>query len=306
MAEASIPVDLFNPGQVFACLGLQEAADIVLGNAEGGFDWSDESNVRFRLAAAGEENPVEVVLEYLASVDVVEIEPANWPGEQSHNAIRSEVFPSPLTDHYIKSDHKWSRMKLPCRVIFKDTNVSIDLFGWSDGSSRPDFKLYAGNRTGASIARDMLFGKRGNPTKKNLDGKLETRGFLQLWEECAEQLIKDPFHLTCPLGGTFNMDPRGGWVQIDLGFSPNELKDIWVMSSPLVEILAVLGLEHARPDEYATRQVRYAVWGEMIPSILARAALSGAEIGVDLLRFRFPLDLSGKNKVVTFAEPETA
>lgn len=305
MAEAIIPVDLLNPGQVFACLGFLEAADILLGNAEGGFDWSDESNVCFRLAADGAENPVKTVLKCLATANAGEIEPANWPGEQDQNAIPSEMFPSHLTDHYSKSDKKWSRMKLPCRIMFKDTNTFIDLFGWSDGSSRPDFKLYAGNRTGTSIARDMLCGKRGTPTKKNPNGKLETQGLLQLWEESAEQLIKDPFHPTCPLGGTFNMDPRGGWVQIDLGFSPNELKDVWVVSSPIVEILAVIGLEHARPDEFETRRVRYAVWGELIPPILARAALSGVEIGVELRRFRFRLDLSGKNKVVTFAELET-
>jgi hypothetical protein len=30
MAEASIPVDLLNPGQVFACLGFMEAAEPAL------------------------------------------------------------------------------------------------------------------------------------------------------------------------------------------------------------------------------------------------------------------------------------
>ncbi len=35
MAEATIPVDLRNPGQVFACLGLMEAAEVLLGPAEG-------------------------------------------------------------------------------------------------------------------------------------------------------------------------------------------------------------------------------------------------------------------------------
>lgn len=305
MAEASIPVDLLNPGQVFACLGFLEAAEILLGSAAGGFDWRDESDVRFRLHADGEENPFAVVLQHLASANVTEIEPQGWPGERDPNAILSDVIPSALADHYIKSDKKWSRTKLPCRITFNESHVSIDLYGWSDGSSRPDFKLYAGNRTGTSIAHDMLCGKRGNPTKRTPEGKLETSGLLQLWEECADQLVENPFHLTCPLGGTFNMDPRGGWVALDLGFSPNELKDVSVASSPIVEILAVLGLEHARPDEYDTRKVRYAAWGEVIPPILARAALSGVEIGVGLRRFRFALDLSGKNKVVTFAEPES-
>lgn len=54
MAEASIPVDLLNPGQVFACLGFLEAADVLLGEARGGFDWSDEADVCFRLASATE------------------------------------------------------------------------------------------------------------------------------------------------------------------------------------------------------------------------------------------------------------
>ncbi len=304
MADASISVDLLSPGQVFACLGFLEAAEILRGNAEGGFDWSNESDVRFVLHADGEENPFGIVLKHLADAKVTEIEPHGWPGERDPNAVLSDVFPSKLGDHYIKSDKKWSRTKLPCRVTFKKSHESIDLYGWSDGSSRPDFKLYAGNRTGTSIAHDMLCGKRDKPKKRTPEGKLIARGLVQLWKECADQLVTKPFDLTCPLGGTFNMDPRGGWVALDLGFSPNELKDISVVSSPVVEILGVLGLEHARPDEYETRKVRYAAWGEMIPPVLARAALSGVDVGVELRSFRFKLDLSGKNKVVTFAEPE--
>ena len=67
MAEHAIPVNLYNPGQVFACLGFLEAADVLLGDAEGGFDWSDAANVVFRLGAAGDENPVAAVLEFLAA-----------------------------------------------------------------------------------------------------------------------------------------------------------------------------------------------------------------------------------------------
>lgn len=39
MAEAMIPVDLRNPGQIFACLGFMEAAEILCGPCEGGFDY---------------------------------------------------------------------------------------------------------------------------------------------------------------------------------------------------------------------------------------------------------------------------
>ena len=78
MAEASVPVDLTNPGQVFACLGLLEAADVLCGEAMGGFDWSAETDTRFRLSAAGDDNPVAGVLAFLAKVKVVALAPEGW------------------------------------------------------------------------------------------------------------------------------------------------------------------------------------------------------------------------------------
>src|SRR5436309_3344488 len=78
MGEASIPVDLFNPGQVFASLGFLEAADVLLGDAEGGFDWSNETDVHFLLRAAGDENPFTVVLNFLAKAEVYRCAPAGY------------------------------------------------------------------------------------------------------------------------------------------------------------------------------------------------------------------------------------
>ena len=59
MADASIPVDLLNPGQVFACLGFLEAAHVLYGDVEGGFDWRDEEE--FFLGISGDGNPFETV-----------------------------------------------------------------------------------------------------------------------------------------------------------------------------------------------------------------------------------------------------
>lgn len=106
-----------------------------------------------------------------------------------------------------------------------------------------------------------------------------------------------------PHGGSFNFDPRGAWTAIDAGFSPNEHKHA-IQASPVVEFLAAWGLEHARPDEFDVRQVRYAAWGASLPPMLARAALAGGLVTIPLRRFRFHLDLSGKNEVVTFAQEE--
>ena len=67
MTTASVPVDLFNPGQVFACLGLMELSELLCGDSAGGFDWSDPADVRFVLTAEGEDDPITAGLERLAA-----------------------------------------------------------------------------------------------------------------------------------------------------------------------------------------------------------------------------------------------
>ncbi len=310
MKTASIPVDLFNPGQVFACLGFLEVADELLGNAEGGFNWSDSSRSRFDLKADGDGNPFEQVLERLAHTTCREVEPKGWPGEGAAGAIVAECFPSQLLDHFDKKEKKWTRTSLPIwlSILQSDKPASVMLANWTDGSSRPLFKLYSGNRSAHSIAGNMLKGKRAKPTKTCPDGKVESKGLHQLWQEKRAQLVEAPFEVLCSMGGSFNFDPRGGWTALDAGFSPDQQSKSGLLegisASPVVEILAAWGLEHARPDEYKTRQVRYGVWYGLVPAMLARAALSGVEVVRPFRRFRFALALSGKNKVVTFATEE--
>ncbi|MGQ0637397.1 MAG: type I-G CRISPR-associated protein Cas8g2 [Planctomycetaceae bacterium] len=310
MTTASIPVDLFNPGQVFACLGFLEVADELLGNAEGGFNWSDPLGVRFELQADGSGNPFEGVLDGLARTTCREVEPKGWPGERAADAVVTDCFPSPLFDHYDKKEKKWTRTSLPVSlaVPLNDRPVSVTLVNWTDGSSRPLFKLYSGNRSAHSIANNMLRGKRSKPTRACPDGKVEIKGLQQLWSENRCQMIEAPFDVLCSMGGSFNFDPRGGWTALDAGFSPDQQSKSGLLdgiaASPVVEILAAWGMEHARPDEFKTRQVRYGVWHGLIPPMLARAALSGVEVIRPLRRFQFMLALSGKNKVVTFAIEE--
>lgn len=289
MAQAAIPVDLFNPGQVFACLGFLEAADVLLGDAEGGFDWSDEANVNFRLRAAGEPNPVAVVLAFLAEAETAPF---------ASSAAPADTFPARRADH----------MALPIRFDRGD-RPPVMLGHWADGSSRQSFKLYAGNRSADGIARAMLKGVRAKPSKAqraaNQPGDLETMGIAQLWHRDPARLTADPFGVLTAMGGSFNFDPRGAWTAIDAGYSPNA-HNHHVNASPVVEFLAAWGLEHARPRESERRRVAYAAWDLPLPPILARPALVGAIPALPSRHFRFELDLSGKNKVVTFAREEHA
>lgn len=287
MAESSIPVDLFNPGQVFACLGFLEAADVLCGDAEGGFDWSDEAETRFYLRAGSDRNPFKTVLGFLANTKPRPWGPVGYSeppsktrkkgkGEEDNGPELRDTFPA----------HQTSATKMALPICFSgESRSAIELSHWADGSSRNDFKLYAGNRSAYQIAGTML------------------RGIAQLWVERQNELIERPFDITTPMGGSFNFDPRGGWTAIDAGYSPNYQKHE-IAASPVVELLAAWGLENARPDEYQTRKVRYSVWGVTLPPMLARAALFDGFAAIPMRRFRFELHLSGKNKIVTFAEQE--
>jgi CRISPR-associated protein Csx14 len=278
MAEASIPVDLFNPGQVFACLGFLEAANVLLGQAEGGFDWTDDANPRFELRVDANANPFHTVLAFLNDAQPQCLVPEGYT-----DSATADAPPCPLTTFPAAQPDP---LTLPIRLAH--AGRFIDLTHWCDGSSRKPFKLFAGQQRSAAIARQML------------------EAFRALWHQRQNAVIEDPFGQTVPLGGSsFKFDARKAWTAIDAGYSPDEQGNT-VEASPLVEILAAVGLEHARPDEFETREVRYGVWKDFLPPVLARAALGGVRVGVPMRIFCFTLDLAGKNKVVTFAQEEIA
>jgi len=308
MAEARIPVDLFNPGQVFACLGFLEAAEILLGQAEGGFDWSDEADVRFVLRAEGEADPVREVLGFLATARIASIEPAKRFGSSAETddmgeaggddptetddrgeatdeaamdileRIGSDTFPAP------RPDEKGNA--LPVRLLNGDGKGIADLTHWWDGSGRSAFKLYSGNRSALKIARHMQ------------------RCITDLWKTDRDILAARPFDTLVAMGGSFNLDPRGAWVALDAGYSP-DAQNHRVQASPVVELLAAWGLEDARPKAKGSVH-HYAAWREVVPLLLARPAVACAPLPISMRRFCFELAYSGKNKIVTFAYEENA
>ncbi len=315
MAESEIPVDLFNPGQVFACLGFMELADVLLGDAEAGFDWSDARQAQFRLTAPGDQEPVEAVLEFLAAATVNRVVPVGYieppkkkaSGEDdeddadanedandgaSTEVNQSETFPAKEAD----------ALSLPVQLSVPG-KPSVEISHWTDGSARNTFKLYSGNRSAERIARAMLHGVREKPKKNQQQGDLKYKGIAHLWSEARSDLVAQPFDVLTPLGGSFNFDPRGAWTALDAGYSPNTQKH-GVAASPLVHLLAACGLEHTRPVEFGVRQVRYCTWNGLLPVSLSRVAFQGGIFSLPTRHFRFGLALSGKNKIVTFAQQE--
>jgi CRISPR-associated protein Csx14 len=315
-----IPVDLKNPGQVLACMGFLEAAEVLRGGVEAHFDWSG-APARFVLSADCGENPFEVVLDFLSAAQIVELTPVGYveggagdgddegeedatpeieDAEELYNSQGAIGTPGRTVVPSFPAG-EGDRRALPIQLIADSRCLSVS--HWADGSSRDDFKLYSGNRSANHIATQMLQGVRAKPKKNQSTGDLKNRGLQQLWQEQRDALLKAPFDVVTPMGGSFNFDPRGAWTGIDAGYSPNTQKD-GVAASPAVEILAAVGLEHARPDEYEIRKVRYAVWGSPLPLMLARAALSGADLKAPMRRFEFALSGTKQSKIVTFAQEE--
>lgn len=161
MGQASIPVDLFNPGQVFACLGFLEAADVLLGNAEGGFNWEDEKDIRFNLRVSKDVNPFSYVLEFLADASVVAMSPYG-SGRTDQWGIETvvesrEIFP---INPQPKENGKRAWIKesaLPVKLRVHDKGEVLISY-WADvDNGRLPLKTWGGakGKSGALRIRDL-------------------------------------------------------------------------------------------------------------------------------------------------------
>jgi CRISPR-associated protein Csx14 len=282
MGEASIPIDVLNPGQVFACIGFMEAADILLGRTEGVFDWSDARNVRFRLRAASDVSPVVRVLRFLEEASAVATVPGgsanidrwnpSWgPIPRIADGALGYPFPDPS-----------SPATLACILTDGFDEIAIDY--WGDETDRDNVKFWAGagGYPGAALARDALSLIAGR----------------------AVRAAKNPFGLAAPQTSSFRFDWRRDYIPIDSGFSLNAHQNIRAVGFPIVELLAAIGLTNARPrrpDRRDKLEYLYGIAGRAKTSdsfwlhpTLLRAALGGGLPPFPSRRFRMFLDWPGQ------------
>lgn len=286
MAEASIPVDLFNPGQVFACIGFAEAADVLLGSARGVFDWSDPMRTVFRLRADGNECPVLGVLRFIEDAQAEAVAPAgsaNFAAWDSSFGTGPVLVPRELGYPFPDPEKPPT---LACRLTNGLKTLMIDY--WGDSTDRPEMKLWGGSKgkPGAALAADALALVRGH----------------------AITSVADPFAFSAPQSGSFRLDWRRDYIPINTGFSLNNHKSgshqMVAMGFPLVELLGALGLGNARPLRPEWRNdllYCYAVAGRFhvtdqtwLPLPLLRAALGAAALPFPMRHFKMLLDWPGK------------
>lgn len=279
MAHASIPVDLFNPGQVFACLGFLEAADVLLGDAEGGFDWSDEADVRFLLRTCGERNPCEVVLEFLAGANVYSLAPAKSELSTGKWGIATQLVDdgAPYPFQQPNSPATLPAVLEDSSQVNDKTRLMID--HWGDTTSRDTVKFWAG--------------AGGYP------GVALTKDALDLFRNHIRGVIDTPFSFATPQSSSFRFDWRRDYIPIDVGFSPNDHSDLTMVGFPIVELLAAVGLCNARPKRLEKLKYCYSVLGtsdhaDLFDPIFLRAALGCASLGFPSRDFTLYLGWPGK------------
>ncbi len=254
MAESAIPVDLWNPGQVFACLGIVEAADVLLGDAAGVFEWSTG---RFRVTANGIDAPVERVLRFLEGAEIVTRVPAHsanlgrWRKSWGDEPVADEPGrPFPFPDPS-------SPATLP--VVLRDAEgCAVTVSYWGDATGRDNLKFWGG--------------ARGYP------GAARLRDAQKLCRGSIRQYRDDPFGLAAVQTSSFRFDWRRDYLPVEAGFSPNEHRSVSMIGYPLVEMLAAIGVSHARPRRSTRFAYRYGVLGgeQPLDVVFLRAALGAA------------------------------
>ncbi len=276
MTEARIPVDLLNPGQVFACLGFMEAAEIILKTrCEASFDYVGiETDTTFSLCADSDRDPIASVIEFLAQASAYAVVPTG----SSLSTKQWNVTMVSSLDLIFPSAEPLMPAKLP--VELDADGIGLPIEHWAEGaaSGRDNVKFWAGSGgyPGAALARDVIA----------LVGELSPAD--------RSLAIREPFSIAKPMSSKFRFDWRRDYVPLDAGFSLNNLKHISTIGYPIVEVMAAIGLQNARPIRIDKLNYKYGVWSGRLPSILARAVLGTAPIGFPMRTFHMYLGWPGK------------
>jgi CRISPR-associated protein Csx14 len=237
----TIPVDLTNPGQFFACCGLLELADRFWPGAEG---WFEEKGSEFYIAFTGESKGS--LRELLA---ILVMDPPTAVAKLKCNGLDVAPIIAPLA-------FSFDGGSTTTLILDSWTQIRIDK-GVAKVISNPPWNFWSGQQTSLRIWNGLR-------------------------AELAKQVIADafsdsanPFSNRVFQGGRFGFDCGPAWNALDVGFSPNE-QGMEVESSPLVELLAVMGLQRFRPVMNDDRDgFDYFTWHRAFSPSVAAAAMAG-------------------------------
>lgn len=248
-ADITVPVDLTNPGQFFACCGLLELADRLWPGAEGWFG-DDAFIVQ---AAGGSLRAITAALQHCTVLNTMTPEQVVRLEALSAMSKKARAAEPGLTDEHKALESL--RRELPIRL---EGSVSL-LIDWftDDLAGGARFKTWAGQQSVLDIATAMHGGI----------GDVQ-----EIWESVPR--VGLPFNFDSDLGGQGSA--------LDIGFSFDALAGsaatrIGGACRPALELLAFIGLQRFRPRELP-RQNRFVftAWRAPLSPSVASAAACGA------------------------------
>jgi CRISPR-associated protein Csb3 len=261
-ADITVPVDLTNPGQFFACCGLLELADRLWPGAQGWF----EGDVFFTQAAGGSLEAITKALQACTVANTLTAEQSARLEALSAMSKKERAAEPGLEEE--KKSLESLRRELPI-VLKGPFPFLIDWFT-DDLAGGSRFKTWAGQQSVLDIATAMHGGIGASQA---------------LWDSVRG--IGLPFNFDSDLGG------QGSALDIGFSFDPlasSESTRIEGTCKPALELLAFIGLQRFRPRE-VPRQNRFVftAWCTPLLPLPASAITSGAVTLSSDARYEFKL-----------------
>jgi CRISPR-associated protein Csb3 len=250
-ANITIPVDLTNPGQFFACCGLLELADRLWPGAEGWFEGGSFHITANRCTLT------ELLRQLSSSAVSNTMSPAQLARLNDLSAMKKKDRTEAIEEE--KKSLESLRRELPITLSGK-VNFLIDWF-CDDLAGGSRFKTWAGQQSVLDIAQAMHSAIASMESESKDDSICSPAREIGL-----------PFNFDSDLGG------QGSARDIGFSFDPlagNEITRIEGTCKPVLEILAFIGLQRFRPREIpGQNRFVYVAWPSPLSSQVAACATS--------------------------------
>lgn len=132
-------------------------------------------------------------------------------------------------------------------------------------------------------------------------GAALTRDALALIKSMPAEIAEDPLNAPARQSSSFRFDWRRDYVPLDIGFSLNAHSGdrFCTIGYPVVELLAAIGLTHARPKRITKLEYHYGIvsasdGGQLLAPVFHRVALGIAPLPFQRRAFKMNLGWPGK------------
>ncbi|GIW75948.1 MAG: type I-U CRISPR-associated protein Cas8c [Phycisphaerae bacterium] len=249
-ANITIPVDLTNPGQFFACCGLLELADRLWPGAEGWFDHDS-----FHLNAP--DAACDLILQTISESEITN---TLTPEQIARREEFSKLESKDLTAAQKSEKGHLDKLHRELPIVLKgQVSFCIDWFRdkYSGGSR---LKTWAGQQSILTITQAMHKGIRVAGINSGNE----------LWKSVYD--IGLPFYFDSDLGG------QGSGIDIGFVFdalASNKAGQIKVSCKPALEMLCFIGLQRFRPfNLQELNRFVYVAWNIPLSPSIASAAVN--------------------------------